>query len=474
MMFQRSLNLTLGQNLKSNLIYNSAFLLFIIFDYRGSVIYYIEDHYPSSSSTSNMTLSSSSSPSVHHSTSINHQDLCLLKGSTGGMRLNLDCGISLFVPDGALPPSTSIDMFLGVCRSEQAKPRLSSPSSVYLSDLISIGPSNLSLLKPAYLTIANSHIEDPDSWNISLFSSFNSDWSVQRNINSESNTSNLYFTSIKDHFILSLERLGRYCLMGEVRKCASKLFRLVVFSNRIDLNVYLVENSLSAFQEILRIEKSKTSSCLLEVSETFACSSQAKFISLLLDTTADSLLTCSRAFHELNLSQLWQGRVRYCVAGFGLCRANDGDTNLLNCRIRAYMGNEETSLVDLTMSRVLYDNRVEPSIESVMNKWNLSSLLSPRNSATSYVKIKSELKSKLCTLLDQNESTRSNRVNWTCLARELNLGHSLHYFAVRASPTETLLAYYEVLMNLDNLDVASIRIDLANLIERVLQQSVSV
>jgi hypothetical protein len=96
----------------------------------------------------------------------------------------LNSGISLLIPEGALAPTQQELIYLGICREESMKPRLSEKSTM-LSELVFIGPKELTLLKPVIVTLEHSAFNVNSDWNITLHSAHNSfdeqaDWVLDK------------------------------------------------------------------------------------------------------------------------------------------------------------------------------------------------------------------------------------------------------------------------------------------------------
>jgi len=109
-------------------------------------------------------------------------DICMSQVTSAGAKLTLDCGLSVLIPEGALSDEQCINMYVCLSRKESLKPKLSDKNT-FLSDVITIGPSNLTLLKPVVLILDHCAQRINDDWTVRLYSSFNftnnaPDWNV--------------------------------------------------------------------------------------------------------------------------------------------------------------------------------------------------------------------------------------------------------------------------------------------------------
>jgi len=198
----------------------------------------------------------------------NSADVCIgLVGASGG-KLQLECGLSLIIPDGALLADQSVTMYLALNRLETYKPKLNDKNTL-LTDIVLIGPQDLTLCKPVILIMEHCLKNVNQDWMINLYSAFNSiddtpDWLLDQNITYENtNNLNVFLNATETNFFLMTDRLGRFCLTGEAHMTnmnnaclakASKYFRLVTFgsscisSNGFNLRIYCVDNLLTALQ----------------------------------------------------------------------------------------------------------------------------------------------------------------------------------------------------------------------------------
>ena len=196
---------------------------------------------------------------------INLADVCVGHVGSAGAKLSLDCGVSLIIPEGALPADKNVTMYLAMNRQENHKPKLNDKNTL-LSEIIMIGPQHVTLYKPVILTMEHCVRNINQDWSVTLYSAFNSvenvpDWREDQNITADGNSNlNVFFNATESNFVLMSDKLGRYALTGESKSNptkstkASKYFRLITFcsscitSNDFNLRIYCVDNLLAAFQ----------------------------------------------------------------------------------------------------------------------------------------------------------------------------------------------------------------------------------
>ena len=289
--------------------------------------------------------------------SINSNDVCIAQVDANGARLTLDCGLTMIVPEGAIASNTgsSVIMYLGLSRAESFKPKLVDSKYTYLSECITIGPANLTLLKPVILTMSNNVSKNLTDWNVSLFSAFNSynsepEWhELDTNLTGENNTNLNVFLGLaaEKNFLLVLEKLGRYCLVGEAaaKNSVGKYYRLAVFcssslaNNEFNLRIYVIDDVLGALQEVLRDEKS-IGGVLLQTSDSFLLPYSAaanENLAICVEELREEKFKCKMNVNcqDIPFNHIWTGRNHLLHCSFTL-RTQVALSEKLACRISAY------------------------------------------------------------------------------------------------------------------------------------------
>ena len=78
-------------------------------------------------------------------------------------------GISLFIPEGALPKGTSEDLYIAVSRETTDRPRLEGQQTL-LSPVVVCGPSGLAFQKSLIVTMPHCAQNDKGGWRQSIHS----------------------------------------------------------------------------------------------------------------------------------------------------------------------------------------------------------------------------------------------------------------------------------------------------------------
>jgi hypothetical protein len=100
---------------------------------------------------------------------VDPNDLCVRQVNCNGAKITLDCGITMLVPEGAIASEQYVTIYLGLTREESIKPKLNEKGIVVIGS-----PSNLTLLKPALVSMEHNARSINADWNLSLYSAFNS------------------------------------------------------------------------------------------------------------------------------------------------------------------------------------------------------------------------------------------------------------------------------------------------------------
>uniref|UniRef100_A0A673JZU3 Zona occludens protein 1 n=1 Tax=Sinocyclocheilus rhinocerous TaxID=307959 RepID=A0A673JZU3_9TELE len=99
--------------------------------------------------------------------------------SNGGVLSSIETGVSIIIPQGAIPDSVEQEIYFKVCRDNSILPPLDKEKGeTLLSPLVMCGPHGLKFLKPVELRLPHCASMTPDGWSFALKSSdSSSDWS---------------------------------------------------------------------------------------------------------------------------------------------------------------------------------------------------------------------------------------------------------------------------------------------------------
>ncbi|XP_074174211.1 tight junction protein 1 isoform X4 [Rhinolophus sinicus] len=92
--------------------------------------------------------------------------------SNGGVLSSIETGVSIIIPQGAIPEGTEQEIYFKVCRDNSILPPLDKEKGeTLLSPLVMCGPHGLKFLKPVELRLPHCASMTPDGWSFALKSS---------------------------------------------------------------------------------------------------------------------------------------------------------------------------------------------------------------------------------------------------------------------------------------------------------------
>lgn len=92
--------------------------------------------------------------------------------SNGGVLSSIETGVSIIIPQGAIPEGIEQEIYFKVCRDNSILPPLDKEKGeTLLSPLVMCGPHGLKFLKPVELRLPHCASMTPDGWSFALKSS---------------------------------------------------------------------------------------------------------------------------------------------------------------------------------------------------------------------------------------------------------------------------------------------------------------
>uniref|UniRef100_A0A4W5QLA8 Tight junction protein 1b n=1 Tax=Hucho hucho TaxID=62062 RepID=A0A4W5QLA8_9TELE len=100
----------------------------------------------------------------------------------GGVLSSIETGVSIIIPQGAIPDSVEQEIYFKVCRDNSILPPLDKEKGeTLLSPLVMCGPHGLKFLKPVELRLPHCASMTPDGWSFALKSSSSGDSKTWQN-----------------------------------------------------------------------------------------------------------------------------------------------------------------------------------------------------------------------------------------------------------------------------------------------------
>lgn len=176
---------------------------------------------------------------------------------TGGRLDLLEYGVSLHVPEGAVGPNDTAELFLAISAD---RPRVSDRQTVLSPVVWCGGPTSLAFRKPVVLSVQHcADLSTPSDWCFSIYSSEATvtneesiQWDLSVGVGNETLNSPVYCQIDTDCVHILTESLCRVAVVGEVSvdsvDSGLKRVRLLTFVSDTSLRVYCISDTRANIQ----------------------------------------------------------------------------------------------------------------------------------------------------------------------------------------------------------------------------------
>lgn len=188
--------------------------------------------------------------------------------SQGGVLSSPESGVSIVIPEGAIPPGVEQEIYFKVCKDNNFMPPLDSDrGETLLSPLVMCGPHGTQFLKPVELRLPHCASMTPDGWSFALKSSDTptgqpSEW---KNVSLQGRDSRGDQCQVDSNSVSVLvDHFSAFSLVGRsrphTRGKATKRMLAAVFAPppRVNddwaLNVVLLDDTEAAFKDVCNSE----------------------------------------------------------------------------------------------------------------------------------------------------------------------------------------------------------------------------
>uniref|UniRef100_A0A1B6BY64 Netrin receptor UNC5 n=1 Tax=Clastoptera arizonana TaxID=38151 RepID=A0A1B6BY64_9HEMI len=386
--------------------------------------------------------------------------------TNAGARISLpDSGVSLTVPEGALPRGIKENIYMAVLRDDRHRPKLTD-GQTQLSPVVACGPSGISLKKPAILNMQHCASLKHGKWNISVYATDSPPettphWQKVVTLGEETINTPVFTQLDANHVYLVTEQLTRFVLVGEASSSLSarpvKLLRLAVFAPPPSLNlqpidysvrVYALEDTAAALEGVIRMER-KMGGCLMDKPKSLLYQDGGANLCLSLEDIGHGWRSKPQAdYQEIPFQHVWNSTQNHLHCSFTLERTDRLATNVSfrvlasqkGCQTHRQMFRIHADVsTDSSNSSVTASSPiVGKPCRTVTSSSGCGSSVTTCDSAP--FRFSRTLRKQLCQCLDPPNS-RSN--DWRMLAQRLNVDRYINYFATKASPTEHILDLWE-------------------------------
>ncbi|XP_033225992.1 netrin receptor UNC5C isoform X2 [Belonocnema kinseyi] len=420
----------------------------------------VTSSYPSSDSTYNVASESVRLPKLETG------NVARAVVNTRGALLVLpDSGISMSVPEGAVPKPTREELYLAVLNEDRFRPRL--PDGItQLSAVVTCGPPLASFNKPVILQFEHCAMLHPASWELSIWASNNVEledtsstlsiakdkpitWTRVLTLGNETINTPLFTQLDHSEVFIVTEQLRGYVLAGQScdNAIATKRLRLVLFASQTGqccVRVYAIEDTRAATKAIVDRE-SQIRGYLLDKPRTLLFEDNREPLHISLEEVGNEWQSKSPTERqEVSFRDVWNCQENTSHVTFSLDTAF-GVSSTRSYKLQVSQGSSDSRQV----FRIVYDGVKQlissGSVTRPLREVTVVSSGHANNSTTDSTTLRPfrftrSLRKQLCQCLDPPNALGND---WRMLAQMLQVDRYINYFATKASPTEHILDLWE-------------------------------
>ncbi|KAL7301475.1 hypothetical protein TKK_0005913 [Trichogramma kaykai] len=400
--------------------------------------------------------------------------------SKGALLVLPDAGISMSVPEGAVPKPSRSELHLALLQEDRFRPQLPD-GTTQLSAVVSCGPATATFAKPVILQFEHCAMlqhQAAAGWELSVWSCDNLEldesacnaiaqtkdkpivWTKLLTLGQETINTPMFTQLDHAEVFIVTEQLRTYVLAG--RSCdtamATKRLRLAVYasqscgngSDTCSLRVYAVEDTKAAGKAVADRE-AQIRGCLLDKPRSLPFEDNGAPLSISLEEVGNEWANKSPTDRqELSFDEVWNSRENLKFASFEL----DAVESSPNTHTYKLQISQNGSVDARQVFRIIYDGSKQlissGSVTRPLREVTVvSSVVGQSSGGTGQggdsrtlrpFRFTKSLRKQLCQCLDPPNSLGND---WRMLAQMLRVDRYINYFATKASPTEHILDLWE-------------------------------
>ncbi|XP_071808505.1 netrin receptor UNC5C-like isoform X2 [Asterias amurensis] len=369
----------------------------------------------------------------------------------GGRLVIPDAGISMFIPEGALPKGHSEDLYIAVSRDVTDRPRVSGKQTI-LSPVIICGPPGLTFAKPVIITTPHCANGMRGEWRCSVYSNMcrsgEKAWEKIAIVGEETINTPIFCQVDKRQCSIVTDQLSWFAFVGESlpSQAASKILKIAAFGPILRammdycVKVYVMEDTPDTLENVIQIEQRLGGRLLHRPKQLYFTDTGHNLRLSIEDVMPGWQSKVASNFQEIPFYHIWSGASNTLHCAFTLARV-DPAINIVRCRIEVMQGSSPNTRQVIDISRCVDDmscdhGHSEPDVANCSSGYGSMTLEAPNKA----FRLSRPFRAQLCTLLDP---PRSRGNDWRMLASKLGVDGYINYFAIKPSPTDQILDLWE-------------------------------
>ncbi|XP_072164756.1 netrin receptor UNC5B-like [Diadema setosum] len=364
-------------------------------------------------------------------------------GFRGGRLVLQDAGVSLMIPEGAIPRGQTEEIYLAVSHELMDRPH-TEHNQTLLSPVVLCGPPTVVLAKSVVLVLPHCAQMSKNDWRFSVFGSGTHPtddkcWERQTTVGEETLNSPVFCQVDSHRCCIVTDQLGWYTFSGESQpeRQAAKRLKLLAFGPALrstldyHIKVYIAEDTPDALEHIQEVER-RLGGQPLQGTCQFDYHDNGNNLRLEIhDIVSGWQCKLAKNCQEIPFYHVWSGTSNTLHCSFALAKTEPG-IGPIGCRLEVTQGTYTTSMqvMERNVDGVCGDQ------ELCLNGYINCNMEPPQKA----FHLSKPVRVALCSCLD---TPKAKGNDWRMLARKLGVDGYINFFAIKSSPTDQILDLWE-------------------------------